>query len=283
MKLVALWLVLALVTPVAAAPRKVLVLPLDGDAPADLRKKLSASFARVARVLDGDVEAGNTSLVDTAMAIGCAPEQPACVESVRATLGVDELIYGVADETAGTVTVIARRYRKGKPLRELTVRHPASEPPNKIEPQLLPVFGNEPLTVAPVAPAPAPVIADAPPSHAAEPPPPAAPEAHGRNRWIAVTAGGGLITVIGLALWAQASDLQGDIDDAQPNTNGDLDALRALEDKASSRAWAGNFFVLAGLALGGYGVYRLITLPANVAIEPAPTSGGGSVSVRVRW
>lgn len=286
-RILALLLVCVTAMPVAAAPRKVLVLPLDGTAPEATRKKLSASFQRLARVIDGDVEPGNTSLGDTALAIGCDPAKPACVENVRATLGVDELVYGNADEDAGTITVVAKRYRKGKPLRELTVSQASTEPPAKIEPQLLPVFGNDPLPTS--APAEAPPVEPVPPVETPQPQPvdtpaPAPTSKRARNVWIGVTAGGGLLAVIGFALWAQASSLQNDIDEADTSSNNDIDALRDLEDKASNRAWTGNFFVLAGLAVSGYGIYRLVTLPgSSVTITPAATDGGAAVFVGARW
>ena len=282
-------LVLALATPVAAAPYKVLVLPLDGNAPADTRKKLSASFQKMARVLDGTVEPGNTSLADTATAIGCDAAKLACVENVRATLGVDELVYGTADDDAGTITVVAKRYRKGKPLRELTVSQAAADPPSNIEPQLLPVFGNEPLPASGTSTDPT-----VPDPNTAITGPVQQPQAgvveggsssnRERNIWIGVTAGGGLFVAIGLALWSQASNLQDDINDANTNSDGDFENLQELEDKASSRAWTGNIFVIAGLAVAGYGGYRLWKhKKSDVVVTPAPVEGGAAVFVRGGW
>lgn len=292
--IIALVVVLGVVTPVAAAPRKVLVLPLDGNAPVETRTKLSASFQKMARVLDGEVQPGNTSLVDTATAIGCDPAKPACVENVRATLGVDELVYGTADEADGTITVVAKRYRKGKPVRELTVTQPASEPPNKIEPQLLPVFGNEPLpgegtttttnptTTTTTVPDPNATTTTTTTDPLQSPGP--APEGGGSNRerniWIGVTAGGGVVLALGVALWLQASSLQDDIDNASTSTTADFDQLRELEDKASSRGWAGNICVVAGLAVAGYGGYRLWKhfKTKNVTVTPTPVEGGAGVT-----
>ena len=307
-RIVALLVVLGLVTPVAAAPRKVLVLPLDGTAPAETRKKLSASFQKMARVLDGEVQPGNTSLSDTATAIGCDPAKPACVENVRATLGVDELVYGTADEADGTITVVAKRYRRGKPVRQLTVTQPSSEPPNKIEPELLPVFGNEPLpTDGTTTDTPKnPVITDPHDpnnpnnANATNPNPntdtttatdplqqPQAAEGGSPNRerniWIGVTAGGGVLVALGMALWAQAGNLQDDIDNAPTNTNADFIRLNELEDKASSRAWAGNVVMVAGLAVAGYGGYRLWKYfrTKNVAVTPTPVEGGAAVTLTI--
>ena len=298
-RIVALLLVLGLVTPVAAAPRKVLVLPLDGTAPIETRKKLSASFQKMARVLDGEVQPGNTSLNDTATAIGCDPAKPACVENVRATLGVDELVYGTADEADGTITVVAKRYRKGKPVRHLTVTQPSSEPPNKIEPELLPVFGNDSLpTDATTTDPNHPVTDPNNPSNTTNPnnpntttdplQQPQQPAEGGssnreRNIWIGVTAGGGVLVALGIALWAQAGNLQDDIDNASTNTNADFVRLNELEDKASSRAWAGNVFMVAGLAVAGYGGYRLWRYyrTKNVAVTPTPVEGGAAVTLTI--
>lgn len=277
-RLVAVLLVLGLVSPVAAAPRKILVLPLDGTAPADTRTKLSASFQRMARVLDGEVQPGNTSLVDTATAIGCDPEQPACVENVRATLGVDELVYGTADERDGVITVVATRYRKGKPARRLTVTQAASEPPNAIEPQLLPVFGNDPLPTDPTT-----TTTTTTEEPVPAPQPEGGPSKRERNIWIGVTAGGGVLLALGLALWAQAKSLQDDIDSAPTNTAADFDRLADLEDRASSRAWTGNVFVVAGFAVAGYGGYRLWKYfkTRNVTVTPVPTEGGAAVTLTI--
>lgn len=281
-RIVALALSLALLaSPALAGKRKVLVLPLDGNAPAETRAKLSASFQKMARVLDGEVQSGNTSLDDTATAIGCDPTEPACLENVRTTLGVDELVYGTADEDGGTIVVVAKRYQKGKEPRALTVRQPASEPPNKIEPQLLPVFSNDP---------PPPANNTTPPT-TTEPIVPVTPDApegrskRGRNIAIGVTVGGGVLVLLGLALWQQASDLQSDIDKAMPADQADIDDLKATEDKASNRAWAGNAFVVVGLGVAGYGAYRLWKWSKNssVTVTPTPTEGGAAVFVGGRW
>jgi hypothetical protein len=301
-RIVALLLVIGLVAPALAAPRpvagsraKILVLPLDGNAPADTRKKLSASFQKMARVLDGDVQAGNTSLGDTATAIGCDPQKPSCVENVRATLGVDELVYGTADEADGTITVVAKRYRKNKPVRELAVTQASTEPPNKIEPQLLPVFGEEPLpvdnttTTTVTDPDPNTTVTD-PNANTTVPDPNAnqtdtvvTPSSNReRNIWIGVTAGGGVLLALGFTLWLSASSLQDDIDNADTGDNGDFDNLKELEDKASSRGWAGNIFVVAGLAVAGYGGYRLWKLSRSKAVvTPTPTEGGAAVTLTI--
>ena len=88
---------------------------------------------------------------------------------------------------------------------------------------------------------------------------------------------------LGLALWAQAGNLQDDIDSANANSSGDFEDLQALEDKASSRAWAGNILVVAGLAVAGYGGYRLwkSTRSKSVTVTPAPVEGGATVTLTI--
>ena len=287
-RLVALFVVVCMIGPAAAAPRKVLVLPLGGTAPAETRTKLSASFQKMARVLDGDVQAGNTSLTDTATALGCDPAEVECVENARATLGVDELVYGTADESNGRITVVAKRYRRGKPVREMAVTVAATDPPSKIEPALLPVFGEEPLPdpSEPITTTPDPSTGTTlEPTPDPQPEPAAGPERSNRERniWIGVTSGGGLLVLIGLGLWSSYRSLQQDIDDAPTGTSAQIDQLRALEDRASTRAWAGNFFVLAGVAVAGYGGYRLWqwSKSKHVTVTPTPVEGGAAVTLTI--
>lgn len=298
-RLLAVLVILGLVAgPAVAGPRQVLVLPLDGNAPKATRTKLSASLQRMARVLDGEVQAGEATFVDTATAIGCDPTKPACAENVRATLGVDELVYGTADVDDGEVTLVVTRYAKGKERREQTMRIGTNEPASKVEVELLPVFSSEPMPDQ--APDSGPVPDGAPDPNATTgpdgaPPPPGGDGAPGpvdtgptesrreHNIAIAITAGGGVLFALGLALWSQAGNLQDDIDGHPTNTLADFQALDELEGKASARAWAGNLFVLAGLAVAGYGGWRLYQdheAHQTVTVTPTPVAGGAGVTLR---
>ena len=79
-----------------AAPRKVLVLKLDGNADPAERARLQGEVARLAHEDNVVVTMGDTTLAETASLVGCDPAAPACLESVRQTLGVDEIVYGTA-------------------------------------------------------------------------------------------------------------------------------------------------------------------------------------------
>src|SRR6185503_5454594 len=105
------WLVLAIAlaaAPVAAAPAKVVVLPLDGDAPADTRNSIGAELATAAQH-DGEVTTGTTTFRETAAAVGCDPDDAACATTVLSTLGVDEIIYGTATAAGPTIHVRVSR------------------------------------------------------------------------------------------------------------------------------------------------------------------------------
>src|ERR1700750_1752566 len=93
----ALVVLVVLVTSVAAGPRKVLVLPVDGNAPAAQRKSIDAEILKLAKAnVDGDVTEGDTTFADTATAVGCSAGQPECAQTVLSTLSVDEFVYGTA-------------------------------------------------------------------------------------------------------------------------------------------------------------------------------------------
>src|SRR6185369_2617758 len=95
--IVALVTAIALVTSVVAGPRKVLVLPLDGNAAAAQKSQLNDSVAKMAKAkIDGDVTVGDTTFQETAAAVGCDPNAPQCADTVLSTLTVDELVYGTA-------------------------------------------------------------------------------------------------------------------------------------------------------------------------------------------
>ena len=59
-----------------AGGRKVLVLPIEGDADPALRKQLTAELVALAKSEGGTVTTGYTTFSETAAAIGCDPEAP---------------------------------------------------------------------------------------------------------------------------------------------------------------------------------------------------------------
>jgi hypothetical protein len=271
--------VLALTSSALAAPRKVLVLPLDGDADPELRAKYSASVQRFARMIDGKVTAGDVTFTDTATAIGCDPKTPQCADDVRSTLGVDELIYGTVTKEGDSVVLVVRRTAKGQDRREVSAMLEASSSPESAEAEILPLFRDTPgdSTETDL------VVVDHDQKEQQDPvdtPRPAPRRATVIG--YGALAGGGALVLISLALWSTASDLEEEIAAHPVNDHDDFVQLQELEDRARTRAWTGNALFLAGLALGGYGGWTLYRdrQGQHATIAPAPAPGGAAVMLR---
>ena len=291
---------LALAPSALAGPAKVLVLPLDGDADPDVRAKYSATVQRLARSLGGKVTPGDVTFIDTATAIGCDPKAPKCAEDVRATLGVDELIYGTVTRQYGKLVLLVHRVAKGKSRRDATATLEATDPPERAEPELAPLFratagtgtgtDGAPITGEPGAgdpnAGPGAGSPDGPGAGPTEPPPekPASPPLS-RNKVLGYAAigGGATLLLISFALWSSASGLKDDIAAHPVNDYDDFTSLRGLEDKAQARAWTGNAMFLIGLAAGGLGGWILYRehkrehKAQQTIVAPAPVPGGAAL------
>jgi hypothetical protein len=280
---IAVLCLLALELPVLAGPRRVLVLPLDGNADTATRQKLTASVQRLARVIDGTVQPGDTRFVETAAAVGCNPAVLSCADDVRTTLNVDELVYGTANVEQGKITIVVRRKAKGAEPREVTTTMATTDSPDRVEPALLPLFSASITTTVtePVGEPGQPPITE-PGQPPTEPTPPKddrprTPMSIDKKYGIAAVAGGGLLFVFGLASWGSASSVNDQIDNHEIEDYEDFQELQELESRASKRAWAGNILVVAGLALGGYGGYLLWRdHKAKLTVAPTPVDGGGA-------
>ncbi|HWU89891.1 MAG TPA: hypothetical protein VN253_21665 [Kofleriaceae bacterium] len=302
----------ALATEAAAGPGRVLVLPLDGDADPAVRTRYSASVQRLARQLGGNMTAGDATFTDTATAIGCDPKAPACAEDVRATLGVDELVYGTVTRQNGQIVLVVWRTAKGKPRREASATLQGSDAPERIEPAIQPLFRDgkpAPVEGPPKEGAPKGGLSkegppkegppkEAPPKEAPpkegppkegppkegspkEGPPPSTEVRRDRTLGIAAAAGGGTLLLISIALWSSASDLEREISASPTATYNDFQRLRDLEDTATTRAWTGNVMFVAGLALGGLGGWLLYRdhKAHRTIVAPAPIANGAGLTL----
>ncbi len=308
--IIALVTTIALLASVTAAPRKVLVLPLDGDAPAAQKSQLDEAVATMARTkLAGDITVGDTTFAETAAAVGCDAQDPACAETVRATLAVDELVYGTATTQDGNTTVMVYRVTQGAPAVSQVVVIGATDAGAQAAPGLEPVFGGGGDTVHAGPPAGSATGSDAVSGPLADPGA-AAGSVDGlaegsdtgsaagsaterpqladnffdtRERKLGVgLAGGGVIAlVIGLSLWASADDRADQIDDHPRRTLDDLHELAQLEDRAGSRALWGNIMVGLGLGLAGAGAYYLYKDHQNrtTTLAPAPAESGTGMTL----
>ncbi|HEV7559564.1 MAG TPA: hypothetical protein VGO00_29010 [Kofleriaceae bacterium] len=258
----------------AAPAQRVVVLPADGNATAAVRTSVTDAIKHLAHTLDATVSDGDTTFAETAAAVGCADASTsACANQVLATLAVDEIVYATATTTNGSTRVTVRRVTKTAPAREQST----TEPPDRLEPALGPLFD---VTPSPPPPTPASLPA------VTEPVVPAPVEGQhsDRNIGIVTAAGGGVLLVIGLTLWLSESSLQSDIDHHPTHSPSDFADLVSLEDRASSRATWGNLLVITGLAAGGVGAYYLWRdHEAHVVVTPQPVDHGAGVSLGGRW
>jgi hypothetical protein len=267
-----------------AGGRKVLVLPVDGDADAATKAKLDGVVQKLAHTIDGNVKVGATTFADDAVSVGCDPSLASCATTVISMLAVDELVWGTANTTDGQVTLTIKRATKGTPAKEQATTVAVTDPPEKAEEGLRPLFG---ATATPEGSGSAAVgsgSAAGSGSGSAEPPPP--PWSRDRKLGVGLSAGGGLALVIGFALWASESGYQDDIKKAPTSTLKQIQDLKALEDKAGSYATWGDIMVVVGLAAGGAGAYYLWKdHNAAVTVAPAPVDNGTGMTLVVggRW
>jgi hypothetical protein len=261
-------------------PRHVLVLKSEGGDPA-IRAKVDAQIVKLAKNLDGNVEAGEINLTDAAVAAGCAATDPACKDEVLATLGVDEIVATTVTSGPVETKVTVRRLAKGVPPQSTQSTIPSNQPIDaRLATEVGPMFGVKPTpTIAPTPPSPPTPPAKPPtPDNPTVPPPttaaptrtaqvgvtaapdgtiaqPPAPE--GDNRKLALTGiiGGGTLVVLGVVMWAEASSTQNDINNAPIKTVNDFHHLQDLENQGDAYALAGNLMFFGGLALGAVSGY----------------------------
>ena len=300
--------VLATAVPVAragddAAAAGVIVLRLDigrGVIPG-LGERIQLEVEYRARRSGLEAVEGEANLTDTAVVAGCTAKVPTkCLDMIIATLGVKELIYGSVEKTVGGHRVTVARAREGaKPLQAI-IDVPASSVEEAVRAAapvldgLFPVItGTGPLDAGtPVAkgggaaPAtggtPAGAVVAGSTEARADKPRTAADIRRDRLVGITGVAIGGAMALTGAGLWIRASVLQGDIDDAPRETQEDVTALRALEDRAIDSATWGNRAVAVGVvvAAGGAAWWMLrgrAKEPAmGAAVQPwvAPDGGG---------
>ncbi len=272
-----------------AAPHSVLVLRSEGTADTASRTNVDTHVLRLAKNLEGKVDAGDITFTEAAAVVGCNPSDAACKDQVLDTLGVDEIVATTVTATPTGLNVTVRRIGKnGPPKAAQTTIASGKSPDAKINADIGPMFG---VAAPPVAAEPAPVdpqpVAPTPPPPATTetqpttPPPPRVaaedhstepmnqvtaaptgvvappPEGKPRRRWQKICMGaGGVAVLLGVLMWMGAADIEDEIDNKpEPRTPQDFQDLRALEKHGDDVAGAGNFFFLVGAGVAGVGAY----------------------------
>jgi hypothetical protein len=282
---------LALVASVTANTRKVLVLPVDGSAPAAQRTQVNAAIVSLAKAgVDGTVTAGETTFNDTAAAVGCNPNEATCGDTVLKTLSVDELVYGTANTENGSTTITIHRVSKDEPARQQIAVIDGAATGDQASGGLQPLFSREPMPVGSDAGSGSDAMLGSGVGSGSDM---TRQHTHSffdtRDRKIgAAFAGGGAVAlIVGFSLWASESSVQNQIDNHPNMTLAQLQDLHALEDRAGTKALWGNVFVFTGVALAAVGGYYLWTdhKNRNTVLAPAPTENGPGVKLVLggRW
>jgi hypothetical protein len=261
-----------------AGPRTVLVLRAEGTADTASRTSIDSQVLRIAKHLDGKVDAGDITLSDAAAAAGCNAVEAGCKDVILMTFAIDEIVATTVTSAGnGQLTVTVRRLSKGAPPRAAQSTIPSGKPPEAtLDSDIGPLFGiaastgktpdKVPVDTAAKQPPPAdsapPVVDTAPPLATTEPAAPMQPQpftvetsaAHRKKEKIGMAIGGG-VALLGILMWSAASAKEGEIDDAPANTPADFVHLQQLEKDADGLAGAGNLFFLGGLVIVGVSGY----------------------------
>lgn len=258
-----------------AGPRNVLVLRAEGTADVASRTSVDSHVLRIARHLDGKIDAGDITLTDAAAAAGCNAADAACKDEILMTFAVDEIVTTtVTSAGQGQINVTVRRLTKGSAPRTAQATIPTGRAPEaKLDSEIGPLFGM--ASTAPIvdktpkqAEPPPPAVTTAPfpdttPIARTEPvgpmqsPTPMPPEGRAPDRRlhkIGMGVGGGL-ALLGILMWSGASGKQQEIDAAPTNTADDFARLQQLEKDADGLAGGGNLFFIGGALLAGVSGY----------------------------
>jgi len=273
--IVVLVTIIALLTSVMAGSRKVLVLPLDGNAPAAQKAKINDSVAKLSKdKIAGDVTIGDATFNETAAAVGCDPAQPSCAKTVRSTPEVHELVYGTANYADGSTKVTVSRASAGSEPSSQSTLLGANDSGEKAADGLGPLFGSTSSSQ------------EGSGSGSGSATGPAQPrrsffDTKERKLGVAFAAGGVVAIALGLSFWSRASHLQDEINAAPDATLSEIQALRDLEDRAGSKALWGNVFFVVGVAAVGVGGYFLWKdhKDRNATVAPVPTEDGSGMSL----
>ena len=297
-----------------AGPRAVLVLKSEGTADVSTRTTIDTHVLRLAKNIEGKVDAGDITFTEAAAVVGCNASDAACKDQVLDTLGVDEVVATTVTATPTGLNVTVRRIGKGGAPKAAQTTIPSGKSPDtKLDADIGPMFG---LAAAPTVAPPPPVTetkTTPPPTTTPPPPPPPVaqvdnstapihtdvtaapngavtqtPEGKPRRRWqkIGMGIGGGFV-LLGILMWTQASDVESQIDDKpEPRSPADFQELRDLEKKGDDIAGAGNVMFLAGAALAGVSAYyywkagrAASTQTARIAPAAFPNGAGVTLTV----
>ena len=267
---------------------RVLILPVEGDAPrslGDLGSAVADAMARGAARITPTVARATASLADTAVIVGCEPEEGACLDAVAAALNVDQLLIATMAPSGEDATVdVTALTREAEPVRRSFTIRVASRDADlaaieEATPEMLEAGEarkREPKIIEVVK----------PPQDPEPDPVPPPPEGRRSVTPLVIAGAGGALVVAGGVFWGLAASTQGQIDDAPTDSAADLDRLVTLEDQARQRALIGNVLVIGGAVVAAAGAtWYLLDRRRERPVHAAPlvVPGGGGVAIGGTW
>jgi hypothetical protein len=318
MRILGAFVALALLTSIAAAEDKVLVLRAEGRADKKIRTKVEAAVLKLAKANVDATTAGDITYTDAAAMVGCKPDEDKCKDEVIGMLAVDEIVTITTTPKPGGIDVEVRRIVKGgitKQANTLVLAEKADSldslaplfmkaaPPSPLPPPITPSVTPAPApapiatpapTPPPTTPAP-PATTVPPPTTVADPTPPppitapiSAPHDEGPedrpSRLPMVGMGvGGVLVIAGIVFWASAANFEDQASDAPKNTRAEIEHVKELEQQGDDYASTGNVLTLTGLVVGGVSAYFFIkgrrSSSTSARITPTVTNSGAGLAV----
>lgn len=149
-------LVLAIAHVAHAGPPQILVMRAEGTADVASRTSIDSHVLRLARHIDGKVEAGEITITEAAAAVGCMIAEPSCKDELLSMLGVDELVTTTVTATSTGFNVTVRRITKSGTQVAQTTIPSGTVPDAKLDADIGPLFGlpGTPGRLTPTAPPP---------------------------------------------------------------------------------------------------------------------------------
>jgi hypothetical protein len=282
----------------AGASPSVVVAPLDGNANARTKQAIASAIIDFGNRNGFSATAGEVSMSDATAAVGCNASDSECSQSVRTTLGAEQLVFGQASGSNPlTVKLTIVDDQGARTANASIVSNTTIE--SDLAPALTSLFAiKKSSDVSPTSPTIEPAktepainkIAtqsiDTPTtfSNTQVEPPTRQPRLKLAGAGLAI---GAVTTVGGLLLWSKASGIQDDIDSAPVRNINDIRNLQALEERGDTASLWGNVLVFTGATVAGISGYILYkdwkskkNSPA-VSVYPGLIQHGFTVVVRV--
>ncbi len=281
-------LLVVIVTPAAADPKKAQVFPL---AASGLPDKLAGAPAKLTKALATAIKGSVASvpIEDAAGLLECDPEGSSCLASVAKSLNAERLVFGsITYHVGGKVKVTLTRFDVGPDRQQQTFElsgGSADQLASELVKASATLFGGSAGDIekpeGPVGPGP--IEIDPQPEG-----PKMVPGKITTGTW-ALVGGGAVLAAGGVVMLVSAQSIKRDVQNAPTDTIEQIKRLRALEDKGVQRTLIGNVLLIGGGVALAAGVVRAVlqrkatttAAPEVPLVQPVPTEGGAVIVLTV--